>query len=92
MLASSVRAALRRAAGATAASASATASRRGVSTVAEFASIDVNAWNGAKPHTVQNIVAGQWKGAKASEVVPDCMNGEAFMNVPLTSVSGSAKS
>jgi hypothetical protein len=35
----------------------ATAQRRGMAIVAEWATLDAEAWTGAKPHTVRNLGA-----------------------------------
>jgi len=57
--------------------------RRSVSTVSAFASLtDANAWSESQPHTVRNLLAGEWLAAGAEEeveIVPDALNGGKFL-------------
>jgi len=52
-----------------------------------WASLDPLAWDGARPHTVRNLVAGQWGSAAALDTFPDPLNGEPFLRVPATAAA-----
>lgn len=53
----------------------------------QFATIDPNSWNGSNPHTVKNLLAGEWTSTAETESVVDPLNGEVIMAVPKTSVA-----
>ena len=41
-----------------------------------WASVNPTSVSGATPHTVQNLLAGNWVDATTHDVLPDPMNGE----------------
>ena len=53
----------------------------------QFATIDPSSWNGSNPHTVKNLLAGEWTSTAETESVVDPLNGEVIMAVPKTSVA-----
>lgn len=50
-----------------------------------WATVDPRTLSGANPGRAQNLVAGKWKDASASETVIDPLNGEEFLQIPDTS-------
>ena len=51
------------------------------SSVPSWATVDPWAVSGAKPHTVQNLLGGQWMTTPTTVTLPDPLNGESFMAV-----------
>ena len=62
---------------------------RSVSSLSEFATLDVFAWDGRRPHAVHNLLSGEWaKSADGpTETIINPLDGEPFLKVPLTGVS-----
>ena len=55
-----------------------------VSRLDEFATINPDTWNGSNPHTVKNLLNGEWTSTAEVETVVDPLNGEEIMTVPKT--------
>lgn len=73
-----------------ASSAAASSSPRDVTVVSSWATLDAGAWDGARPHTQQSLLAGEWLAPSPSaryETVPDPLNGEPFLRVPSPSAA-----
>ena len=52
-----------------------------MATVPSWASVDPWAVSGSKPHTVKNLLGGQWLTTPKTVTLPDPLNGEPFMAV-----------
>jgi 1-pyrroline-5-carboxylate dehydrogenase len=52
--------------------------------VASWATVDPNTLNGSEPVQLQNLVNGEWKGAKSNLDIPDPLNGETIFKMPNT--------
>ena len=59
---------------------------RSVSSLEKFATINPELMSPSSPHTVKNLVGGEWVLPKSTSQVPDPLTGEIFMNVADTSV------
>jgi 1-pyrroline-5-carboxylate dehydrogenase len=66
----------------TAASAAAPTARRSVSSLGEFANINIEKLNGANPHKVRNLLNGEWAASPSTETIIDPLNGEPFLQLP----------
>ncbi len=53
----------------------------GFASLPKWATVDPYAFNGAKPHTVTNILDGKTMTYKKTIPIVDPMNGEQFLNV-----------
>lgn len=62
------------------------AQRRSVSSLGEFANIQIDKLNGDNPHSVQNLRNGEWYSSFTTETIVDPLNGEPFLRLPKADV------